>query len=76
MIGSDKVTDMWTRDVPIIKSEGFKSEFKAAVDAYILGDWTSAMQRLKTADAVRSCDLVAVELLCFGLARWSGGRML
>eukprot|EP01043_Picozoa_sp_COSAG02_P060492 COSAG02_NODE_7917_length_2789_cov_55.792936_3_plen_109_part_00 len=63
---------MWTRDVPIIKNEGFKAEFKAAVDAYILGDWTSAMRSLKTADAVCFCDFVAVELLLWlcKLFRW------
>ena len=54
VIGSDKVTEMWTRDVPLIKNEQFKEEFKAAVDSYILGDWTTAMQKLKQADAVRS----------------------
>ena len=57
VIGSDKVTEMWTRDVPLIKNEEFKAQFKAAVDAYILGDWPSAMQRLQDADAVRICHL-------------------
>lgn len=67
VIGSDKVTEMWTRDVPIIKNAGFKSEFKAAVDAYILGDWTSAMQRLRDADAVRVSHFVSSVILCFVL---------
>ena len=71
VIGSDKVTEVWTRDVPIIKNEGFKGEFKAAVDAYILGNWTSAMQRLQDADAVRASHSVAgtALILCFDVTR-------
>ena len=63
MIGSDKVTEMWTRDVPLIKNEEFLDDFKAAVDSYILGDWTTAMLKLRQADAVRSH---FVARLCIG----------
>lgn len=59
---------MWTRDVPLIKNEQFLHAFNAAVDAYILGDWTSAMQKLRQADAVRPehfVSLVEVLHLCF-----------
>ena len=36
VIGSDKVTEMWTCDVPRIKSKVFNTHFKNGVDLYVV----------------------------------------
>ena len=59
VIGSDKVTEMWTCDVPRIKNKAFNSAFKAAVDLYVQGNWPKALQRIEDARAVSAATAAA-----------------
>jgi uncharacterized protein YbaA (DUF1428 family) len=59
VIGSDKVTEMWTCDVPRIKNKAFNSAFKAAVDLYVQGNWPKALQRIEDARAVSAAAAAA-----------------
>ena len=47
MVGSDKVTELWTCDVPRIRDRKFLKAFKGAVDMYVAGRWQEAMKLIQ-----------------------------
>ena len=47
MVGSDKVTELWTCDVPRIRDRKFLKAFQGAVDMYVAGRWQEAMKLIQ-----------------------------